>query len=451
MKTFYFKNWFDVLQQDQALNPELKQAYPITIRWYLSYLKREGAVATIDSARSFFEDAIKQHTPKPFIAQRWKDALNWFFRFAPVKRSLPPATAEPAVHAEGETEANPYTDKRRSYSVTVKEYQQAVGPDPLIEDAVKLMRVRHMSYRSEEAYVGWLRRWKRFFLEKKGAKWDQVQEEDLKNFLSHLAVKEGVSAGTQRQALNAGVFFLREVLQQELGDFSDYIPANPSKYYPVVYSQDEVRRLLENLSGTYKIMAQLQYGCGLRISELCRLRVQDIDFERQKLYIRQGKSRKDRVVPLPSSILESLNTHLEHQKGLHTQDRLEQRPGVYLPNAMGKKFSQAAKSWEWFWVFPAQNLAKDPRDPTAAKRRHHILPGIYQQHLSEAVEKAGIPKRSNSHSLRHSFATHHLENGTNIRTVQEMLGHSHIETTMIYLHVMQDKSANTQSPLDFIQ
>ena len=157
MKTFYFKNWFDALQQDQALSPELKQAYPITIKWYLSYLKREGAMATIESARSFFEDAIRQHTPKPFIAQRWKDALNWFFRFAPVKRSLPPANPDRAEQTKGATEAQPYADKRRSYPVTVKEYQQAVGPDPLIDDAVKLMRVRHMSYRSEEAYVGCLR------------------------------------------------------------------------------------------------------------------------------------------------------------------------------------------------------------------------------------------------------------------------------------------------------
>jgi len=195
-------------------------------------------------------------------------------------------------------------------------------------------------------------------------------------------------------------------------------------------------------------MARLQYGCGLRISELCRLRVKDVDLGQGKLFVRAGKGEKDRVVPLPRSIHEDWERHLERIRPLYEQDRAANRPGVYMPPALGRKFSRASSSWEWFWAFPAKSLSRDPREPTAPLRRHHILPGVYQRHLSEAAGKAGIPKRSNSHILRHSYATHLLESGVNIRTVQECLGHASVETTMIYLHVMRDEADRLVSPLD---
>lgn len=232
-------------------------------------------------------------------------------------------------------------DGRRSHLVTVREYQEAVGPEPMIEAAVRLLWVRKRSRKTEEAYIGWLRRLARFHADKP---MDQLGEEDLKQFLSYLAVDEGVGAATQRQALNAGVFYLREVLKQELGDFSDYVAANPSKYYPVVYSKGEIRALFERLEGKYKRMAQLQYGCGLRISELCRLRIQDVDLDRGKLYVPVGQGRKGRTINLPELLREDFEAQMREARRLYEQDRTEQRPGVDLPEALAETSKNATTS-----------------------------------------------------------------------------------------------------------
>jgi integron integrase len=463
MRTFYFKNWQECLTETD-FRDNLKTAYRYTIIAFLAYLKEHGELATVDTARVFIETKMRLERPEEWKAQRWKDSLNWFFRYAPVRRQADdrkrkseaksvvfgksvrgPNQPETRSSDESEEACEGDEDGRKQYPVTVREYQGSVGPEPMIEAAVRLMRVRHMSYRTEEAYIGWLRRIARFHQEKR---MDLLSEEELKQFLSYIAVEEGVSAGTQRQALNAGVFYLREVLKQKLGDFSDYVAANPSKYHPVVYSQREIRALFEKLVGKYRLMARLHYGCGLRVSELCRLRVKDIDMDRNKLYVRAGKGRKDRTVNLPKVLREDLVAQLQVARKLHDQDRLEQRPGVYMPDALEKKFTNAPKSWEWFWLFPSRELSTDPRNRAIGKRRHHILPGVYQSHLTRAAKAAEIPKRSNSHVLRHSFATHLLENGSTIRTVQELLGHKCVETTMIYLHVMEDDSAEKASPLD---
>ncbi|MGE9290020.1 MAG: integron integrase, partial [Puniceicoccales bacterium] len=331
-----------------------------------------------------------------------------------------------------------------------REVQGAVALDPWYEEMVRLMRVRHMAYRTEESYVGWVRRMERFLGAKEGL--EAFEEEDLKRFLSFIAVEEFVSAGTQRQALNAGVFFLREVKKRELGDFSDYVKANSRKYYPVVYSKGEIARVLAELRGQWRLMAELQYGCGLRISEVCRLRVKDVDLARGKLYLRASKGDKDRCVPLPGVLREKLEDQLGLARVVHESDRAAGIPGVFLPGALERKMPKAPRSWQWFWLFPMKSLSKDPRGrPGADKRRHHVLPKAYQKQLSAAAAKAGISKRSNSHILRHSYATHLLEGGTNVRTVQELLGHTCIETTMIYLHVMEDRKNETLSPLDGLQ
>ncbi|MGB0743731.1 MAG: integron integrase [Opitutales bacterium] len=333
------------------------------------------------------------------------------------------------------------------YPHTVAELQQKAPIDPWYEETVRLIRVQHKAYRTEETYLGWIRRMERFLGSKNGL--EDFNEAALKRFLSYLAVEEGIAASTQKQALNAGVFFLREVRKMELGDFSDYVKADPRKYYPVVYSKGEIRRLLERMRGKWSLMARLQYGCGLRISEVCRLRVKDVDLERGKLYIRASKGDKDRCVPLAKSLCEPLKAHLAGIRPLHEADRKADVPGVYMPNALEKKMPKAGKRWEWFWVFPMDRLSRDPRGAAdAPKRRHHLLPRAYQKELSRAAALAEIPKRSNSHVLRHSYATHLLENGTNVRTVQEFLGHTCIETTMIYLHVMEDQKDLTLSPLD---
>ncbi|MFP4352655.1 MAG: integron integrase [Puniceicoccaceae bacterium] len=392
---------------------------------------------------------IETRKPEGWQLEQWREGLNWFFKEAPVRRRAAgreDGTGARKARGTAVREGEP-VDGRRRYAHTVAEVRERVPVDPWYEETVRLMRVRHMSYRTEETYLGWIRRMERF-VGGEGSL-ETLGEEDLKRFLSYLAVEEGVSASTQRQALNAGVFFLREVRKLDLGDFSDYVKADPRKYYPVVYSKAEVKRLLDGMTGKWRLMARLQYGCGLRISELCRLRVKDIDLERGKVYIRASKGEKDRCVPLPRSLRESLKGHLEEVRKVHEADRAAGLPGVFMPGALDRKMPCAGRRWEWFWVFPMQSLSRDPRGaPDAPKRRHHLLPRAYQRELSASAARAGIAKRSNSHVLRHSYATHLLESGTNIRTVQEFLGHTCVETTMIYLHVMEDQKDRTLSPLD---
>jgi len=458
MTTISFPNWSDALAAAE-LPAQERDRHRIIINWFLGYLKRECSPATKTSARDFIEHLVQTRHPADWQVKQWTDGLNWFFREAPKRRNVHPKSAKRPAKGDSTSRAEAagaeaagsdtaaFSDGRRQYAHTVAEMQAQVPLDPWYEETVRLMRVRQMAYRSEESYLGWIRRMERFLGHKDGL--EAFGQEDLKRFLSYLAVEEGVAAGTQKQALNAGVFFLREVRKMELGDFSDYVKANPKKYYPVVYSQDEIRRLLAKAKGKWQLMARLQYGCGLRISELCRLRVKDVDLERGKLYIRASKGDKDRCVPLPKCLRKPLVEHLAKIRPLHEADRAADVPGVYMPGALDKKMPKAGKRWEWFWVFPMDRLSKDPRGPEdAPKRRHHILPRAYQKELSKAAVEAEIPKRSNSHVLRHSYATHLLENGTNIRTVQEFLGHTCIETTMIYLHVMEDEKDKTLSPLD---
>lgn len=444
------------------LPPAVRARHRIIIKWFLGHLKREGRPATTASARDFVGHLVETRRPPDWQVRQWTEGLNWFFREAPKRRSVAEKASvgeapcdgrgsggrrSEGGRAENACEGKEFADGRRHYSHTVAEMRDKVPMDPWYEETVRLMRVRQMAYRTEEAYLGWIRRMERFSGSKDGL--EAFGEEDLKRFLSHLAVEEGVAASTQRQALNAGVFFLREVRKTEPGDFSDYVKANPKKYCPVVYSQGEVSRLLDRMRGKWKLMARLQYGCGLRISELCRLRVKDVDLERGKLYIRASKGDKDRCVPLPKCLREPLLAHLEKIRPLHEADRAAGVPGVFLPGALERKMPKAGKRWEWFWLFPMDRLSGDPRGPAdGLKRRHHVLPRAYQKELSVAAAEAQIAKRSNSHVLRHSYATHLLESGANIRTVQELLGHTCIETTMIYLHVMEDESMEKASPLD---
>ena len=446
MVTVSFPEWSDALSAAD-LPAKARQRHRVIILWFLGYLSRERQRASVAAARTFVEDLIEKRKPKDWQVEQWREGLNWFFKEAPVRRRVAGADSGRKTKPKTEGGMEGCGDGRRRYAQTVAEVRERVAADPWYDETVRLMRVRHMAYRTEETYLGWIRRMEQFLQDKDGL--ETFGEDDLKRFLSYLAVEEGVAASTQRQALNAGVFFLREVRRLELGDFSDYVKADPRKYYPVVYSQEEVQRLLNGMRGKWSLMARLQYGCGLRISELCRLRVKDVDLDRGKLYVRAAKGDKDRCVPLPRSLRESLVAHLEVVRKVHEADRAAKVPGVFMPGALDRKMPCAGQRWEWFWVFPMQSLSKDPRaEMGAPKRRHHILPRAYQKELSVAAVQAEIPKRSNSHVLRHSYATHLLENGTNIRTVQELLGHTCVETTMIYLHVMEDQKDLTLSPLD---
>ena len=273
-----------------------------------------------------------------------------------------------------------------------------------------------------------------------------LEGEDLRGFLSHLAVKERVAAGTQRQALNAGVFFFREVLRRSPGDLGDFTRSPRHRNVPSVLSREECGKLFAELPGTSRLMAELMYGAGLRLSELLRLRVKDVDLERLQLAVRAGKGNKDRLTMIPRSLAAQLKEHRERLRGLHGKDREAGLPGVELPEALERKWPKAGEKFEWFWFFPSRNLMRDHR--SGIVRRHHVLDATFQKAIREAAARAKLDKRVTPHTLRHSFATHLLESGTGIRDLQDLLGHSDISTTQIYLHTAKQTGVGIRSPLD---
>ncbi len=309
---------------------------------------------------------------------------------------------------------------------------------------IRILRTQHYSIRTEAAYRDWVLRFLAF-TEKSTA---ELGSEDVNAFLTYLAVERQVSSSTQRQALNALSFFFKHVLERELSLQEGFRPAKRTRRLPVVLSREEVKRLLNRLEGTHHLMAGLLYGTGMRLMELVRLRVQDIDFARQLIVVHDGKGRKDRVVPLPQTYTDSLRDHLAQRRRLFVSDCQAGPVHVFLPDALARKYSNASSEWIWQYVFASARISQDPR--SGQRRRHHIHERTLQVAISRAAKEAGIPKRVNCHALRHSFATHLLEAGYDIRTVQELLGHADVSTTMIYTHVLNKPGLPpVVSPADF--
>jgi integron integrase len=317
-------------------------------------------------------------------------------------------------------------------------------PKPRLLDEVRdRLRLKHYSLRTERAYVDWIKRYILFH--------GKLHPRDLgarhaEAFLTDLAVGRKVSASTQNQALAALLFLYREVLGIELPWLDDIVRAKKPQRLPVVLTVAEVQRLLARLDGSHGLMARMLYGTGMRLMECVRLRVKDVNFERNEIIVRDGKGGKDRVTMLPASLDEPLREHFKRVRVLFEQDRAEDVPGVYLPDALEKKYPNAGKEWGWFWVFPSRSIAADPR--TGIVRRHHAHEQALQRAIKKAVLAAGIAKPASTHTLRHSFATHLLQSGYDIRTVQELLGHSDVSTTMIYTHVLNRGGRGVESPLD---
>jgi integron integrase len=306
------------------------------------------------------------------------------------------------------------------------------------------IRALHYSYQTEKTYVQWIKRFIHFYNLKHPK---DMGAEEVTNFLSHLAVDRKVSPATQNQALCALVFLYKKVLETPLGENAvNAVRAKYHKNLPVVLSVPEVRKVLESIHGLPKLMAQIIYGTGLRKSEVHQLRVKDIDFDRNQITVRRGKGNKDRPLPLPESCKSELLAQIEFVKQLHLKDRRENINGVELPYAFERKSPRAGKSLAWQWVFPSLKISTDPR--TLIVRRHHVHPSVFAKHVKSAVEKAGINKKVTAHVFRHSFATHLLESGADIRTVQELLGHNDVRTTQIYTHVLNRSPSGTLSPLD---
>jgi integron integrase len=305
-------------------------------------------------------------------------------------------------------------------------------PTPKLLDQVRIVaRVKHFSLSTERAYVGWIRRFILFHHKRHP---NEMAEAEIRQFISHLAVDARISASTQTVALSALFFLYRDVLKKDLPYIDNIERAKPSKKLPVVFTRREVEAVLVHLSGTLHLVACLLYGSGLRLMEALRLRVKDIDFERGEISIREGKGAKDRITMLPTSITHPLQAHLSKVRVLHQADLKDGFGEVELPFALAKKYPGAAKEWGWQYVFPAIKRSHDPR--TGREGRHHLSSDHVQRAVKTAIRLAQLHRIGSCHTLRHSFATHLLEDGYDIRTVQELLGHKDVRTTMIYTHVL---------------
>ena len=305
------------------------------------------------------------------------------------------------------------------------------------------LRSRHYSVRTEKAYCLWAKRYIRYHGLRHPA---ELGEPEINAFLTHLAVERQVSASTQNQALAALLFLYRHVLGRPPGDLGEVVRARRSRHLPVVLTRDEVRSLLPRLQGDVWLIGSLLYGAGLRLNECLCLRVQDIDFAQVEITVRDGKGGKDRVTVLPHSVIGPLHEHLGRVKRLHDCDLAAGWGKVALPDAIERKYPTAATDWRWQWVFPQRGRWRDPE--TGGQGRHHIHETVAQRAVTAAVRASGMTKRASCHTLRHSFATHLLESGYDIRTIQELLGHKDVRTTMIYTHVLNRGGLGVRSPAD---
>jgi integron integrase len=313
----------------------------------------------------------------------------------------------------------------------------------LIDQVRRLIRLQHKSYRTEKSYLGWIRRFFDFAgpLDK-----SSLDQSHVHRFLTHLAIEGGVAASTQQQAFNALVFLFRYTLNKPIEGLSTAIRSRRPKRLPVVLTRDEVRRLIDHLHGRFKLMAKIIYGAGLRLQECLELRIQDLDFDGEGLVVSRGKGSKGRMSLLPPTLHAEMRCHIKSVRLLYEQDRRFDRPGVPLPGALERKYPNGGVQWAWYWVFPSDRITVAPR--TARPYRYHVYPTTLQKQVRRAAEAAGIEKPATVHSLRHSFATRLIEAGYDIRTIQELLGHSHVQTTMIYTHVAQRNRRGIVSPRD---
>lgn len=418
----YQINWVKEFARERK-GKSLKETGPLDLQNFISRLN--------DSKRL-----------QPWQIQQANDSLALFF--AKILQ-YPWAEPWPVKIPKVVSETRVIMEPRRGNCLHGREYPRIAGKchQKAIEKVRKVIRSLHYSIRTEKAYIDWIERFLSFL---QPIKPDEISNDDVTRFLEYLATERHVAASTQNQALNSIVFFFDRVLKKQVSNELNFTRAKKPQRLPTVLSKDEVRSLLGNLDGVYALMAGLTYGTGMRLMECLRLRVKDINFPKNTIVIREGKGAKDRVVPLPNKYAEALKKHLEQVRFIHKQD-LEQGLGeTYLPDALAIKYPSASQEWGWQYVFPSDRLSVDPRSKKA--RRHHLHENSLQKAVKSAAKKAGLASGVSVHTLRHSFATHLLEAGYDIRTVQELLGHSDVTTTMIYTHVLNRPGITIKSPAD---
>lgn len=318
-----------------------------------------------------------------------------------------------------------------------------MSKSPFLDKVRDQMRVHHYSLRTEESYVQWIKRFILFHGKRHPA---EMGEQEITAFLTYLAVKKNVSASTQNQALSAILFLYKKILNQDLDWMDGIVRAKRSQHIPEVLTPDQVRAILKQLTGTHQLVARLLYGTGMRLMEAIRLRVRDVNFGYRQITVRSGKGDKDRVTILPDTVINALQVHLSRVRDLHKRDIEEGYGRVYLPYALERKYKNASREWGWQYVFPSHKRSTDP--VSREIRRHHIDERNLQRAIKEVAMRLGFSGKVTTHTFRHSFATHLLENGSDIRTVQELLGHNDVKTTMIYTHVLQRGGRGVRSPLD---
>ena len=458
-----FPSWKTVLTEAE-LSGEQKESFTREILTFLRLCKSRRAPVSVMLAKLYLADREKQG-PSPA-----RQALRWFVtkgRSRPHPASKPTGTSGDAASSGKTRRAEVAADVGKVLPEQSVNRGPGAGPErdgssfrsvrrsaapPLARDdrggsfweerLIAECRQRGFLWRTEETYRMWAKRFADFIAPKTPQTASAVE---VGAFLNELAVAQRASVSSQKQALNALVFLMQEALSVELGKLA-FRRAAPRERVPVVLSRDECDRLFSQLNGTTRLMVELAYGAGLRLMELLRLRVHHLDLERGQLKVYSGKGDKDRVTMLPEKLRPQLSAHVDRLRTLFEDDRAEGLPGVWLPEGLARKFSRAGESWEWQWLFPSRETSFDP--DSGVKRRHHLSDTPLQEAVRKAARRAGIDKRVTPHVLRHSFATHLLEAGTDIRTVQELLGHQSLETTQIYLHVTKKPGIGVRSPLD---
>ncbi|MFH1282219.1 MAG: integron integrase [bacterium] len=402
--------------------------YPVWVEKFLRFADKSRETTHELKMQAFLNDLNNSSAIQDWQVEQAERAIKLYFDYFLKSKSI---VSEPKSDMIDNKEIN-------NYHKTLTHMKHAI-------------RIKHYSYSTERQYLAWTKKYYSYLVSIKGKK--ALQEiptsADIKNYLSYLAITCKVSASTQNQAFNALLFLYRDILNISLDDIKKTIRAKRTPKIPAVFSGEEIERLFAHMKDQPLLIAQLIYGTGMRLMELARLRVKDIDFDLGNIVIRDSKGEKDRVTMLPKSLEDRLRVHLETVKELHRKDLLSGQGDVYLPNALSRKYPNAGKEWAWQYVFPAARLSVDPRSKTV--RRHHISAKLIQNFIKYALRKSGITKHASVHTLRHSFATHLLLSGVNIREIQELLGHKHVETTMVYTHVARELSSPVKSPLDLLQ